>query len=127
MADQLDVLKPEATYDCLGYNRLPEDAREPLQAKSKKADKTAPPLADDPEAAAVLKKNGTERTRLAMTSMLDYYVQDLAINESPSAAPDRVADNWTDKLDVPKPEIAYNWLGYNRLPQPAASLEHEVR
>ena len=38
------------------------------------------------------------------------------MHESPSAAPDRVADNWTDKLDVPKPEIKYDWVGYNRLP-----------
>ena len=66
------------------YNRLPGDAREPLQAKSNKADKTAPIPANDPEAAAVLKENETERNRLAMTSVPDYYVQDLAINESPS-------------------------------------------
>ena len=29
-ADQLDVLEPEATFDWLGYNKLPEDVREPL-------------------------------------------------------------------------------------------------
>ena len=57
VAAQLGVLKPEATYDWLGYNRLTEDVLEPVQARSKKADKTAPPLADDPEAAAVLKEN----------------------------------------------------------------------
>ena len=117
VADQLDVLLPEATYDWLGYNRLPEDAREPLQAKSNKAEKTAPTLANDPEVAAVLKENETAHNRLAITSVLDYYVQDLVINESPSVAPDRVADNWTAKLDVPKPEITYDWLGYNRLPE----------
>ena len=34
-------------------------------------------------------------------------------------APDRVADNWTDKLDVLKPEIMYDWVGNNRLPEDA--------
>ena len=42
---------------------------------------------------------------------------DLAIKERPNAAPDRVADNWTGKLDVPKPEITFDRLGYNRLPE----------
>ena len=118
-ADQLDVLEPLVTYDWLGYNMLPEDVREPLQPKSNKVEKTAPTLANDPEDAAVLKDNEIARNRLAMTSVLDCYVQDLAINESPNVAPDRVADNWTGKLDVPKPEITYGWLGYNRPPEDA--------
>ena len=119
LADKLDVLRPEVAHDKLGYNRLPKDAREPLQARNKKSDKPAPLSTDDPEAAAVLKRNEIKHAPLAMTSMLDHYVQDLVTSEGPSAASGRVADNLADKLDVPKPEVTYDWLGYNRLPEDA--------
>ena len=65
---------PRAASDWLGYNRLPEDVRAPMRAESNKAEKTAPTLANDLEAAAALKENEAARNRLTMTPVLDYYV-----------------------------------------------------
>ena len=76
-------------------------------------------LSVDPETVAVPKGNEIQYARSAMTSMLDYYVQALDTSGAPSVVSGRVADKVADQLDVLKPKVTYNWLGYNRPPEDA--------